>query len=68
MRRRRRGISGRGTWGARSNGGGCGWRRDGWVWAQAANGAKSGSDIEMGNTGSVGVVSRRAAKKAKLTK
>ena len=48
--------------------GGVGGLGVGWVWTQEANGAKSGSDIEMGNTGNVGVVSRRVSKKAKLAK
>ena len=32
------------------------------------NGAKTGADIEMGNTGSVGAAARGAVKKAKLAK
>ena len=53
----------RGTWGTRSEGD-CG----GWSWAQVANGTKTGADIEMGNTGSVGAAARGAVKKAKLAK
>ena len=40
----------------------------GWSWSQVANGAKTGADIEMGNTGSVGAAARGAVKKAKLAK